>query len=108
MVKPGFSANVTGVRSTISRSRSSPASSGTLLTSTASQAGFASQMAALVGVGLDAEWFRGHPARLAEVTVEQVAEAAMEFFTPTAFTGVIVGDADLLGKRLAAMGGVEA
>ena len=80
---------------------------GTLLTSTASQAGFASQMAALVGVGLDADWFRGHPGRLAEVTVEQVAEAAMEFFTPTAFTGVIVGDADLLGKRLSAMGGVE-
>ncbi len=80
---------------------------GTLLTSTASQAGFASQMAALVGVGLDADWFRGHPARLAEVTVEQVAEAAMEFFTPTAFTGVIVGDADKLSKQLAAMGGVE-
>jgi zinc protease len=80
---------------------------GTLLTSTASQAGFASQMAALVGVGLDAEWFRGHPGRLAEVTVEQVAAAAMEFFTPTAFTGVIVGDADKLSKQLAAMGGVE-
>lgn len=81
---------------------------GTLLTSTSSQSGFASQMSALIGVGLDAEWFRGHPARLADVTVEQVAEAAMEFFTPTAFTGVIVGDADLLGKRLAAMGGVQA
>ena len=80
---------------------------GTLLTSTASQAGYASQMAALVGVGLDAEWFRGHPGRLAEVTVEQVADAAMEFFTPTAFTGVIVGDADKLSKQLAAMGGVE-
>ena len=80
---------------------------GTLLTSTASQGGFASQMSALVGVGLDADWFRGHPARLAAVTVEQVAEAAEEFFTPTAFTGVIVGDADLLGKRLAAMGGIE-
>ena len=80
---------------------------GTLLTSTSSQGGFASQMSALIGVGLDADWFRGHPARLAAVTVEQVAEAAQEFFSPTAFTGVIVGDADLLGKRLAAMGGVE-
>jgi hypothetical protein len=34
MVKPGFSARVTGVRSTMSRSRSNPASSGTPLTST--------------------------------------------------------------------------
>ncbi|HEX3780890.1 MAG TPA: pitrilysin family protein [Pseudonocardiaceae bacterium] len=80
---------------------------GTLLTSTASQSGFASQMAALIGVGLDAEWFRGHPARLAAVTTEQVAEAALEFFAPTAFTGVIIGDADLLGRKLGALGGVE-
>jgi len=80
---------------------------GSLLTSTASQGGFASQIASLIGVGLDAEWFREHPARLAAVTAEQVADAALEFFTPTAFTGVIVGDADLLGRKLGALGGVE-
>lgn len=80
---------------------------GSLLTSTSSQAGLASQLAALAGLGLGNEWLRGHPARLAQVTVEQVAEAALEFFAPTAYTGVVVGDADALSRQLSAIGGVE-
>jgi predicted Zn-dependent peptidase len=80
---------------------------GSLLTSTSSQAGLASQLVALAGLGLGNDWLREHPARLAAVTAEQVAEAALEFFAPTAYTGVVVGDADALSKQLSAIGGVE-
>jgi zinc protease len=80
---------------------------GSLLTATSSQAGLASQLAAIAALGLDVDWLRAHPARLAAVTIEQVADAALEFFAPTAFTGVVVGDADVLSRQLAAIGGVE-
>ena len=65
-----------------------------------------SALAALAADGLGIDWLRAHPARLESVTVEQVAEAALEFFAPTAFTGVIVGDADVIGARVRALGGV--
>jgi predicted Zn-dependent peptidase len=80
---------------------------GSLLISLDSQPGLASTLSALAGVGLDATWLRGHPARLEAVTPEQVAAAAAEFFTPTAFTGVVVGDAAAVGPRLRALGGIE-
>lgn len=80
---------------------------GSLLISLDSQPGLAGMLCALSGVGLDAEWLRGHPARLEAVTTPQVAAAAAEFFTPTAFTGVVVGDADVTGDRLRALGGIE-
>ncbi|TDV37577.1 putative Zn-dependent peptidase [Actinophytocola oryzae] len=78
---------------------------GSLLIATASQTGLASQLAALVPLGLGAEWLAEHPGRLAEVTREQVAEAALEFFSPTRFTGVVVGDAAQL-RSLKSLGGV--
>lgn len=81
---------------------------GSLLISLDSQPGLAATLCALSGVGLDAHWLRGHPARLAEVTTEQVAQVAQRYFTPTAFTGVVVGDADVVGARLCALGGIEA
>jgi predicted Zn-dependent peptidase len=80
---------------------------GSLLTATSSQSGLASQLAALAAVGLDPEWLRAHPGRLSAVTVEQVAEAALEFFAPTRYTGVVIGDADRLSAQLTAIGGVE-
>jgi predicted Zn-dependent peptidase len=80
---------------------------GSLLTATSSQSGLASQLSALAGMGLDASWLRAHPGRLAAVTTAEVADAALEFFAPTAFTGVVVGDADVLAKQMAAIGGVE-
>jgi predicted Zn-dependent peptidase len=79
---------------------------GSLLISTSSQSGLASQLAALAGIGLDAAWLRDHPARLAAVTAEQIAEAALTFFAPPAWTGVVVGDADSLSAQLSALGGV--
>jgi predicted Zn-dependent peptidase len=79
---------------------------GSLLIATASQTGLASQLAALAPLGLGAEWLVEHPNRLKEVTGEQIAEAALEFFSPTRYTGVVVGDAAQL-KTLRALGGVS-
>ena len=54
---------------------------GSLLTATSSQGGLASFLMNLAGLGLDIEWFTGHPGRLAAVTVEQVTEALREAST---------------------------
>jgi zinc protease len=80
---------------------------GSLLIATASQTGLASQLVALASLGLGVDWLVDHPGRLAEVTAEQIAEAALEFFAPTRFTGVVVGDAAQL-PLLRSLGGVGA
>jgi zinc protease len=80
---------------------------GSLLTSTSAQSGLASTLATLAGVGLGADWLRDQPSRLARVSIEEVAEVALEFFAPTAYTGVIVGDAERLGPQLRALGDVQ-
>ena len=79
---------------------------GSLLISLDNQGGLASTLSALAADGLGIDWLRAHPGRLESVTVEQVAEAALEFFAPTAFTGVVVGDADVIGAGVRALGGV--
>lgn len=79
---------------------------GSLLISTSSQSGLASHLSALAGSGLGVEWLTGHPGRLQAVTTEDVAAVAREFFTPARFTGVVVGDPELVGDGLAALGGV--
>jgi predicted Zn-dependent peptidase len=81
---------------------------GSLSISTSSQAGYASQLAALTDDGLGADWLREHPGRLEMVTREQVASAAAEFFAPSRFTGVVVGDEEATGAGLATLGGVTA
>ncbi|PRW64793.1 M16 family metallopeptidase [Actinopolyspora mortivallis] len=78
---------------------------GGLLTSTSSQAGLASTLMNLAALGLGQEWLAAHPDRLRAVTVDEVAEAA-RWYVPTAFTGVVVGDADQLGGQLRGLGGV--
>jgi len=80
---------------------------GSLLTSTSSQSGLATLLSVLAGVGLGQEWLSAQPDRLRAVTADEVAEAAAGFFAPTAFTGVVVGDADELSEPLRALGGVE-
>ena len=80
---------------------------GSLLISLDSQSALAGTLSALDAAGLDVEWLRDRPRRLEEVTPAQVAEAAAELFAPSRFTGVIVGDAEVVGPRLAALGGVS-
>lgn len=79
---------------------------GSLLISLDNQGGLASTVTALAADDLTIDWIREHPARLEAVTVEQVATAALAYFAPTAFTGVIVGDADVIGAGVRALGGV--
>jgi predicted Zn-dependent peptidase len=79
---------------------------GSLLISLDNQGGLASTISGLAAVGLDLDWLRGHPARLAAVTADEVAEAALRFFAPSGFTGVVVGDADVIGARVRALGGI--
>ncbi|HKN51539.1 MAG TPA: pitrilysin family protein [Amycolatopsis sp.] len=79
---------------------------GSLLTSTSSQAGLAGQMLALATTGLGIDWLNEHPARLAAVTPDDVASAALDFFAPKQFTGVVVGDAAVLQRKLTALGDV--
>src|SRR5207302_2019506 len=52
---------------------------GSLLTSTSSQGGLAGQVLALASTGLGLEWLNEHPARVAAVTADEVAEAALKF-----------------------------
>jgi zinc protease len=80
---------------------------GSLLISLDTQGGLASTLSALAAEGLDVDWLRAAPQRLQAVTVEQVAEAAREFFAPTRFTGVVVGDVDAIGPGVRALGGVS-
>lgn len=80
---------------------------GSLLTTTSSQSGLASFVVNLAGLGLGIEWLIAHPQRLENVTAEQVAAAALEFFAPGNFTGVLVGDAEQLTPKLRALGGVQ-
>lgn len=80
---------------------------GSLLISLDNQGGLASTLSALAADGIDVDWLRGHPARLDAVTVEEVAAVALEFFAPTAFTGVVVGDADVIGAGVRALGGIS-
>ena len=79
---------------------------GSLLISLDSQGGLASTISALAAVGLSVEWLREHPARLESVTPVQVAAAALRYFAPAAFTGVVVGDADVIGPGVRALGGI--
>jgi predicted Zn-dependent peptidase len=64
-------------------------------------------LATLAANGVPVQWLRDHPARLEAVTAEEVAAVAREFFAPVAFTGVIVGDAEVVGAGLRALGGVD-
>jgi predicted Zn-dependent peptidase len=80
---------------------------GALLISLDSQGGLASTLAALDADGLSVDWLRERPVRLEAVTPEEVAEIALEFFAPSRFTGVVVGDAEVVGPRLRALGGIS-
>jgi zinc protease len=79
---------------------------GALLIGAASQSGLATQLASLASAGLGVDWLVEHPKRLAAVTTDEVAEAALDFFAPHRFTGVVVGDAASLAPKLTALGGV--
>jgi predicted Zn-dependent peptidase len=80
---------------------------GSLALGTATQSGLASQIAALLSVGLDVDWLIEHPARLLKVTAEQVAEAAAQYLAPRRLVSVAVGDAELITGPLSAITEIE-
>lgn len=79
---------------------------GSMALSTATHAGLASTVSALVGSGLPAAWLAEHQQALAEVTVDQVQEASRGVLSPAALTAVVVGDAERIGQPLGALAAV--
>ena len=80
---------------------------GGLSLSTATQAGLASMLSTLAGVGLTAEWLREHPARLARVTVEDVLEVSRRMLAPSGMVTVVLADADAVADAVAGLYPVE-
>jgi predicted Zn-dependent peptidase len=77
---------------------------GSMALSTATHAGLASTLSALVGAGLPAGWLAEHQRALGEVTLEQVQDVSRRYLAPGALTGVVVGDAEVAEAQLAALG----
>ncbi|SFO92326.1 Predicted Zn-dependent peptidase [Geodermatophilus dictyosporus] len=80
---------------------------GSMALSTATHAGLAGTISALIGSGLPVEWLAEHQAALAAVTVEQVQDAARRYLAPASLTAVVVGDAERVTDSLRALGPVD-
>lgn len=70
--------------------------------SLSSQAGLATSLSTTLGFGLPPEWLTTFPELLTAVTDDQVHEAAIQFYRPELFNGVVVGDAEQLAETFAA------
>ncbi|RBY89762.1 pitrilysin family protein [Blastococcus sp. TF02A-26] len=79
---------------------------GSMALSTATHAGLASTLSALIGAGLEPGWLAEHQRALAAVTVDEVQEAARRYLAPDALTAVVVGDAGQIAEPLRALGPV--
>ncbi len=79
---------------------------GTLALSVATQAGLASTLAVLAGVGLDAAWLAEHPKRLAAVTVDDVGAESTRWLPPAGMVAVVLGDAAAIRGPLGVLGPV--
>jgi predicted Zn-dependent peptidase len=80
---------------------------GSMALSTATHAGLASTLSALVGSGLPAAWLAEHQRALAAVTVDEVQQASARYLAPTALTSVVVGDAGLVSAPLGTLAPVD-
>jgi predicted Zn-dependent peptidase len=80
---------------------------GSMALSTATHAGLASTLSALVGAGLPAEWLAEHQRALGAVTVEQIQAVSASYLAPTALTAVVVGDAGLVEGPLGTLARVD-
>ncbi|MGZ4532813.1 MAG: M16 family metallopeptidase, partial [Mycobacteriaceae bacterium] len=80
---------------------------GSLAISLATQGGLASTLARLLALGLQPDWVRTHPLRLAATTNDEVRAAAKRLFGPGRFTGIVQCDAAALADTLLTVGGVD-
>jgi zinc protease len=76
---------------------------GSMALSTATHAGLASTLSALIGSGLAPGWLAEHQQALAAVTVEQVQAASQRYLAASALTAVVVGDVDRVAEPLRAL-----
>jgi predicted Zn-dependent peptidase len=80
---------------------------GRMALSTATHAGLASTLSALVGAGLPPDWLTDHQRALAGVTLEEVQEASRRYLAAAALTTVVVGDAARVAEQLRTLAPVE-
>jgi predicted Zn-dependent peptidase len=80
---------------------------GSMALATATHAGLASTLSALVGAGLPVDWLAEHQRALAAVTVDEVLEASRRYLAATALTTVVVGDAGRVAESLGALAPVS-
>jgi predicted Zn-dependent peptidase len=80
---------------------------GSLALSVSTQAGLASTLSALIGVGLGLDWLRGHPRRLAAVTLDETFAAARTYLAPSGMLAVVLGEAAEIRDPLATLSPVE-
>jgi predicted Zn-dependent peptidase len=80
---------------------------GSMALTTATHAGLASTLSALIGAGLPADWLAEHQRALAAVTVDDVQAAALRYMSPDGLTAVVVGDAERVAGPLGALRPVE-
>jgi zinc protease len=80
---------------------------GTMALSTATHAGLASTLSALVGSGLPVDWLAEHQRALAAVTVDDVQEASRRYLATSSLTAVVVGDAERVAEPLRALAQVS-
>jgi zinc protease len=80
---------------------------GSMALPTATHAGLASTLSALVGAGLPAGWLAEHQRALAEVGLDEVTAAAARYLEPASLTAVVVGDASVIAEPLTSLGPIE-
>jgi zinc protease len=80
---------------------------GSMALSTATHAGLASTLSALVGAGLSPGWLAEHQRDLAAVTVDQVQEASRRYLASSGLTAVLLGDAGRITDQLEALAPVS-
>jgi predicted Zn-dependent peptidase len=76
---------------------------GSMALSTATHAGLASTLSALVGSGLPPGWLAEHQQALAAVTVDEVQEASRRYLAAPALTAIVLGDAGQVAGQLGAL-----
>ena len=80
---------------------------GSMALTTATHAGLASTLSALVGAGLPVDWLAEHQQALAAVTVDEVQDASRRYLAASALTAVVVGDAGRVTEPLGALAPVS-
>ncbi|HEY0559480.1 MAG: hypothetical protein JWM48_3123 [Mycobacterium sp.] len=80
---------------------------GTLALSTATQAGLASTLAALLPQGLGVAYLTAAPLALAAVTAEQVQRVSERFLAPSGLVTVLLGDRAVIAEPVARLRPIE-